>query len=80
MSQTVALRDAIAKGLLPGPRILTIVEAWPGEASSPARRTNSALTCGNKKKQARTSSKSTRRAACREAQRLLSQEQLNASL
>jgi imidazolonepropionase-like amidohydrolase len=30
MSQAVALRDAIAKGLLPGPRILTIVESLAG--------------------------------------------------
>ncbi|MCI0390628.1 MAG: amidohydrolase family protein [Acidobacteria bacterium] len=30
MSQAVALRDAIAKGLLPGPRILTIVEGLAG--------------------------------------------------
>src|SRR5215468_1345645 len=30
MSQTVALRDAIANGLLPGPRILTIVESLAG--------------------------------------------------
>jgi imidazolonepropionase-like amidohydrolase len=30
MSQVVALRDAIAKGLLPGPRILTIVQDLPG--------------------------------------------------
>jgi imidazolonepropionase-like amidohydrolase len=30
MSQAVALRDAIAKGLLPGPRILTIVQDLPG--------------------------------------------------
>jgi imidazolonepropionase-like amidohydrolase len=30
MSQALALRDAIAKGLLPGPRILTIVQDLPG--------------------------------------------------
>jgi imidazolonepropionase-like amidohydrolase len=30
MSRAVALRDAIAKGLLPGPRILTIVQDLPG--------------------------------------------------
>jgi imidazolonepropionase-like amidohydrolase len=30
MSQAVALRDVIAKGLLPGPRILTIVQDLPG--------------------------------------------------
>src|SRR5215831_4743478 len=30
MSQAVAFRDAIAKGLLPGPRILTIVESLAG--------------------------------------------------
>src|SRR5262245_1015347 len=30
MSQAVALRDAIANGLLPGPRILTIVESLAG--------------------------------------------------
>jgi imidazolonepropionase-like amidohydrolase len=30
MDQAVALRDAIAKGLLPGPRILTIVESLAG--------------------------------------------------
>src|SRR5215475_14707284 len=30
MSRAVGLRDAIAKGLLPGPRILTIVQDLPG--------------------------------------------------
>ena len=30
MSPTVALRDAIAKGLLPGPRVLTIIQDLPG--------------------------------------------------
>jgi imidazolonepropionase-like amidohydrolase len=35
MSQATALRDAIAKGLLPGPRILSIVDAMAGRAEQP---------------------------------------------
>ena len=51
----IPLRDAIAKGVLPGPRILTAVEPLPraGREDRHARG-NPGLSCGSKKKLART--------------------------
>ena len=47
------LRDAIAKGTLPGPRILTCADhSWVG-ANKPARRTRFVRLYENKRKQAR---------------------------
>jgi imidazolonepropionase-like amidohydrolase len=53
------LRDAIAKGLLPGPRILTLSSRSWGEASRLGHRMKSAPSCGNRRKRVRTLSKST---------------------
>jgi imidazolonepropionase-like amidohydrolase len=50
----IPLRDTIANGLLPGPRILTAVEPLAGRASRPAHPKKSELLSGNKRKQART--------------------------
>jgi imidazolonepropionase-like amidohydrolase len=48
------LRDAIEKGMLPGPRLLTAVGPLQGAASRPGRPRKSAPMCESKKKPART--------------------------
>ncbi len=50
----VPLRDAIAKGLLPGPRILTAVEPIMGAANIRERRMKFAPLCEDKRQRART--------------------------
>jgi len=50
----IPLRDAIAKGILPGPRILTAVEPLIGRGEQTGRRTKSEPSYESKKKQART--------------------------
>lgn len=50
----VPLRDVIAQGLFPGPRILTSVEGFRGEASRRGRRTKSAPTYENRRQRERT--------------------------
>jgi len=50
----VPLRDAIAKGSLPGPRILTAVDPLRGQGERTGRPMKSAHTCANRRTPART--------------------------